>query len=126
KDGVDEFAKLEKISADYTFAELVQPNEALCMYTDFGWSDVGEWIALKEALQDSDEANVIKGNVVDMGSTDSIIHNYDDSKLVATINLEGFVVVNTKDAVAIFKKTDNTKLKEYLKKLEEEGFTSFL
>ncbi|MFS8130677.1 MAG: mannose-1-phosphate guanylyltransferase [Candidatus Dojkabacteria bacterium] len=126
KSGFDKFSKLEKISADYTFAELVKSEEALCMFSDFGWSDVGEWIALKEALQDSDESNVIKGNVIDMGSRDSIIHNYEDGKLVTTINLDGFVVVNTKDVVAIFKKTDNTKLKEYLKKLEDEGFTAFL
>lgn len=126
KSGLEKFSTLEKISADYTFAELVQSDEALCMFSDFGWSDVGEWIALKEAVQESDDANVIKGNVQDMGSRDSIIHNYEEGKLVSTINLDGFVVVNTKDVVAIFKKTDNTKLKEYLKRLEEQGLTSYL
>ncbi|MEP7103775.1 MAG: sugar phosphate nucleotidyltransferase [Candidatus Dojkabacteria bacterium] len=126
KSGWDKFSNLEKISADYAFAELVQSDEALCMYSDFGWSDVGEWIALKESLEESEEANVIKGNVFDMGSRDSIIHNYEEKKLVSTINLDGFVVVNTKDVVAIFKKTDNTKIKEYLKKLEEAGLTEYL
>lgn len=126
EESLEKFKNLEKNSADYIFAENVQAEEALVSLTDMGWSDVGEWIALKEALEDSKESNVISGNVVDMGSKDSIIFNYDDSKIVSTIGLEGFVVVNTKDAVAIFKKEDNTKLKEYLKLLESEGKDNYL
>jgi mannose-1-phosphate guanylyltransferase len=91
-----------------------------------GWSDVGEWIALKEALARNPEDNVIKGNVVDLDSKDSIIHNYEDDKLVATIGLEGFVVVNTKDVVAIFKKEDNARIKDYLKKLEGTKLEQYL
>jgi mannose-1-phosphate guanylyltransferase len=120
------FSKLEKISADYTFAEKVYPDEALVLLTEMGWSDVGEWIALKEALSEHPEDNVIKGNVMDMDSKDSIIHNYEDGKLLATIGLDGFVVVNTKDVVAIFKKEDNAKLKEYLKKFEGTKLEQYL
>lgn len=125
-EAANKFSMLERISADYQFAEKVNPEQALTLLVDMGWSDVGEWIALKEALEESDEANVIQGNVEDMGSKKSIIYNYDDSKLVATIGLEGFVVVNTKDVVAIFKKEDNQKLKEFLKKLEEDGKVEYL
>jgi len=122
----EKFSNLEKIAADYIFAEKVFPTEALVLLTEMGWSDVGEWIALKEALASSPKDNVIKGNVYDMGSKDSIIHNYEDDKLIATIGLKGFVVVNTKDVVAIFKKEDNAKLKDYLKKFEGTELEKYL
>jgi mannose-1-phosphate guanylyltransferase len=122
----EKFSNLEKISADYVFAEKVYPDEALVLLSDFKWADAGEWISIKEAFAKSPEANVIKGNVVDMDSKDCIIHNYEDDKLVSTIGLEGFVVVNTKDVVAIFKKNDNVRLKEYLKKFEGTELEKYL
>lgn len=120
------FSTLEKNSADYMFAEHIKPEEATVLLSDIGWSDVGEWIALKEALQASDKSNVTKGNVFDMDSEDSLIFNLDDSKLVSTIGLKGMVVVNTKDSVAVFNKEDNTKLKKYLLKLEKEFGDKYL
>lgn len=123
---LERFKSLEKDSADFMFAENVQKNEAEVMYTDMGWSDVGEWIALKEALEDSPESNVTKGNVIDLDSKDSIVFNLEEDKTVATIGLEGMVVVNTGDVLAIFHKEDNKRLKEFLKKLEDEGKTEYL
>lgn len=116
---IQEFIGLERISADYIFAEKVFASEAAVVFAEFGWSDIGEWISLKEALQESNEANVIKGNIIDLGSKDTLIHNYEESKLVATIGLEGYVVVNTPDVVAIFPKSNNMKLKELLKQFED-------
>lgn len=123
---LSEFANIEKISADYAFAENIDPDEARVILTDMGWSDVGEWIALKEALEDSPEGNVTRGRVIDLDSKDSIIYNLDDSKLISTIGLEGMVVVNTGDVIAIFPKDENKKLKEYLKELEDLGEDQYL
>lgn len=124
---LEDFKTLEKDSADYMFAENVKQDEAEVMYTDMGWSDVGEWIALKEALQTSNEANVTKGNVIDLGSKDSLIYNLEgDKKLVATVGLEGMIVVNTGDVLAIFHKEDNKRLKEFLKDLEDDGKEEYL
>jgi mannose-1-phosphate guanylyltransferase len=123
---LSEFNNVEKISADYAFAEYIKSNEAKVILTDMGWSDIGEWIALKEALEDSEESNVTKGNVIDLGSRDSIIYNLEDSKTISTIGLDGMVVVNTKDVIAIFHKEDNKRLKEFLDKLEKDGKEYYL
>jgi mannose-1-phosphate guanylyltransferase len=120
------FKNLEKNSADYMFAEHINADEAKVILTDMGWSDIGEWIALKEALEDSEEANVTKGNVVDLGSKDSIIYNLEESKMISTIGLDGMVVVNTKDVLAIFHKEDNKRLKEFLENLEKNGKEDYL
>ncbi len=120
------FSNLDKISFDYVYAENLAGSEALVINAEMGWSDVGEWIALKEALEESPEDNVTQGNHFDFGSKDTLIYNLEEKKLVATINLNGMVVVNTPDVVAIFHKDDNGELKRVLKLLEEKGFTKYL
>lgn len=123
---VAKFSDLDRNSADYLFAENVQASDAKVLLIDFGWSDVGEWIALKEALQESDEANVAHGLTHDVGSKDTIIYNTEEGKLVATLGLDGFVVVNTPEIVAVFPKGENAKLKQLLKELEEQKMEKFL
>lgn len=125
-DALDRFSSLEKISADYAFAEHITEKDAFVMLANIGWSDVGEWIAFKETLEDSHESNVTFGNSYDMDSLDTLVFNTENDKLVATIGLNGMIVVNTKDVIAVFHKNDNTKLKEFIKRMEEEGLEKFL
>lgn len=120
------FESLEKISFDYIFAENLDSSDAFVLISEMGWSDVGEWVTLKEALQKEDKDVVIKGNVLDLNSTDSLIYNYDDTKMVSTFDLNGLVIVNTKDAVAIFPKEKSYELKQYIKMLEEKGLQKYL
>jgi mannose-1-phosphate guanylyltransferase len=126
KKSLDRFSELEKIAIEFIFHEKVTEENGLVVLSDFGWSDIGEWMSLKEALEDHEQDLITKGLVKDMGSKDSLIYNYEDGKLVATIGLEGFIVVNTKDVVAIFPKKDNPRLKEFLKGLESEGLDGVL
>jgi mannose-1-phosphate guanylyltransferase len=126
EESLKQYSELEKIAIDYIFHEKLSAENGLVIYSDFGWSDIGEWMSLKEALEDHEEDLITKGLVKDLGSKDSLIYNYEDGKLVATIGLEGFIVVNTKDVVAIFPKKDNPKLKEFLKGLETEGLDGVL
>ncbi len=121
-----EYLNLKRQAFDYIFSENLNPDEALVINARMGWSDVGELISLKETLEESSSANVVIGKNVDIGSTDCLIYNKENDELIATINLHGLVIVNTKDVVAIFPKEDNVNIKKYLKKLEEEGFSEYL
>lgn len=123
---LEEFSTLEKIAIDYIFAEHIEASEAKVVLSEMGWSDVGEWISFKEALEESSESNVVVGSNYDMGSKNSLVFNSEESKLVATIGLEGMVVINTPQIVAVFSQADNIRLKEFLKKLEENGLEKYL
>ncbi len=123
---LNKFKTLEKIAADYIFAENLKVKDTLVTLSDMGWSDVGEWIAFKEAFESSNNSNVSIGNSFDYESHDTLIYNQENEKLIATIGLKGFVVVNTKDVLAIFHKDDNTKIKEFLNKLEENDLSKYL
>jgi len=117
---------VEKKSFDYIFNENLLPNNTYLINSDMGWSDVGEWIAYKEALEITNEANVLVGNCIDLNSKDTLVYNDQKNKIVATVGLDGMIVVNTKDAIAVFHKDNNPKLKELLKLMEEKNLSKYL
>lgn len=112
------YPTLEKISFDNAILEKIEPSCALVVSEDLGWSDVGAWEALKEALQTSPEQNVIKGKVLVTDCQDTLVYNYSD-QLVVTIDLNGFLVINTHDVVLVCHKNSVPKIKKLVEKLAE-------
>ncbi|MGC4117999.1 MAG: mannose-1-phosphate guanylyltransferase/mannose-6-phosphate isomerase [Myxococcales bacterium] len=96
----DTFAKLDPISIDYAVMERTE--RAAVIPADIGWADVGSWTALEQVSARDAAGNVIGGNVIDIDSKDSIVHA--EKRLVATVGLQGMVVVDTPDAVLVCSK----------------------
>ena len=69
------------------------------MPVDFGWSDVGSWGSLEEVVPLDKAGNVRNGNILDMGSQNSVL--FADRRVVATIGLNNMVVVDTPDATLV-------------------------
>ena len=112
------YPKLEKIHFDIAVVEHVDHNDAVVLVEDFGWSDVGAWEQLKEALQTSKNDNVIRGNVLLKDSQDTLVFNYDEEKTIVGIDLNDFVVVNTPDVILVTKKTSVSKIKTLVESLK--------
>jgi mannose-1-phosphate guanylyltransferase len=108
----------EKESFDYVYAEPLNPEEAMVIAAEMGWSDVGEWNSLKETLEESPEANVLKGLVRSLDCQDNLIYNYEEKKLVAALDLKRMVVVNTPDALLVCPQDSIGKIKKLLKSFE--------
>jgi mannose-1-phosphate guanylyltransferase / mannose-6-phosphate isomerase len=109
------FGTIEPISIDYAVME--KTDRGAVIPADIGWSDVGSWSALDEVSGHDASGNVINGNVIDIGSHDSIL--YAEKRLVATIGLQKIVVVDTPDATLVCSKDraqDVKKIVEVLKK----------
>jgi len=96
----DVFKKFDSISIDYAVME--KTDHAAVIPADIGWSDVGSWTALDDVSDRDSSGNVITGNVIDVGSQNSII--YAEKRLVATIGLKDAVVVDTPDATLVCSK----------------------
>jgi mannose-1-phosphate guanylyltransferase len=94
------YPTLEKISFDDAVLTKTEKDKAVIMTVDLGWSDIGTWEALKEAIQKDSTANITQGNVVSYGTKNSVVYNYTD-QLVSTVGLEGMVVVVTPDVVMV-------------------------
>lgn len=115
----------EKISFDDAILAKIAPEQAVVLSVDLGWSDVGTWEALKEALQSKPMENLVKGNSVSLDTSDSVIYNFTD-QLVAGIDLKGMIVVVTPDVIFVAPQESIPKVKTLLKSFEgteKEKFT---
>ncbi len=109
------FDKLDPVSIDYAVME--KTDRAAVIPADIGWSDVGSWTALDEVSKRDASGNVITGNVIDIGSRDSII--YAEKRLVATIGLRDTVVVDTPDATLVCSKERAQDVKKVVDELKK-------
>lgn len=110
------YPKIEKISFDNAILEKMDYKDGNVISVDIGWSDIGAWEALKEALANSEEENVTKGNVDLLDSKDSLVFNY-NGQLVVGIDLDGMLVINTPDVLLVCPKTSVPKIKKYVESL---------
>lgn len=110
------YPKIEKISFDNAVLEKMDPSFGRVISVDLGWSDIGAWEALKEALSDTETQNVTKGEVAVEDCTDTLMYNF-THQLVVGIDLQDMIVVNTKDVTLICPKTSVPKIKKFVEKL---------
>lgn len=105
-----------KESFDDLIIENLSPKDGCVLSADLGWSDIGAWEALKEALSQESEENVFKGDALAKDTKDTLIFNY-TNQLVVGIDLEGFIIVNTEDVIMICPKDSVPKVKKVVKSL---------
>ncbi|OGK29274.1 hypothetical protein A3D06_01185 [Candidatus Roizmanbacteria bacterium RIFCSPHIGHO2_02_FULL_40_9] len=112
------YPTIEKISFDNAIVEKMDFSNGLVVSADLGWSDVGAWEALKEALEKTKESNVTRGNVIVKDTEDTLIYNYETEKLIVGIDLDDFLIVNTKDVILVSRKTSVPKIKAFVESLK--------
>jgi mannose-1-phosphate guanylyltransferase len=110
------YPTLEKISFDDAVLERVDPKHISVIAADLGWSDIGAWEALKEALEVSTSENVTRGKVMINDAADNLIFNQTDQLLVG-IDLSQMIVINTDDVVLICHKNSIPKIKKIVESL---------
>lgn len=110
------YKKLPKISFDNAVLEKIKKEDSYVISENLGWSDVGAWEALKEALQSSPQQNVTLGKVLVTDCRDTLVYNY-TNQMVVTIDLDGYLVVNTADVVLVCHKNSVPKIKTLVENL---------
>jgi len=112
-----EFTRCRAESIDYAVME--KTKDALVLPLDVGWSDVGSWSSLFDALPADPEGNVLQGDVVVFDTHDSYVHS--TSRLVATVGMDDHIIVETKDAVLVAPKERVQDVKELVAMLKKSG-----
>lgn len=120
------YPTLEATSFDTAIIEKLQSEQAVVLKVDLGWSDPGTLYALKESMVVKEDDNFTHGEVLVHETSDCLVYNEEDKKLVVTIGLDGMVVVNTSDAMIVCAKDKVPEIKTVLKKMEEEGMEGYL
>lgn len=111
------FLHVENISIDYALFEKSQKTAVVpCQ---IGWSDIGSWLSIAQTLPKDNENNAIIG--------ESVLHNtkncliYSTNRIIAGVDIDGLVIVDTPDAVLVADKNNAQNVKlifERLKKME--------
>lgn len=107
------FPTFPSISIDYGIME--KSENIYTIPGTFGWDDVGSWLAIERIKKSNENGNIIAGNVLSISTENCIIEGSD--KLIATIGLEGLVIVDTEDAILICDKTKTADIKKVLETL---------
>lgn len=111
---VDNFVNMPDISIDYAVAEKSQKMMMIPMENIY-WNDIGSFDAIAEVLSDKDK-NVFKGDILAENCTDTMIIG--DNRLIAGIDLENLMIIDTPDALLVAKKGESQKVKNIVNKLK--------
>lgn len=112
---VDNFVDMPDISIDYAVAEKSQKMMMIPMENIY-WNDIGSFDAIAEVLSDKDK-NVFKGDILAENCTDTMIIG--DNRLIAGIDLENLMIIDTPDALLVAKKGESQKVKNIVNKLKQ-------
>ena len=112
-----EFGACPSDSIDYAVMEKTQ--SAVVVPLDAGWSDVGSWSALQDALPTDGNGNVTAGDVIMEGAQGCYLHS--TSRLIAAVGLRDHVVVETKDAVLVAPRDKVQEVKQLVARLKAQG-----
>jgi mannose-1-phosphate guanylyltransferase len=113
-------------AVDYGVME--KARDVVVIPLNIGWSDVGSWASLAELLSeigDQDKnGNVVVGPHIGRDTQDSLI--FGGERLIATIGLEGMVIVDAGDAVLICPMEREQEVREMVHRLEREEMNQYL
>lgn len=112
---VDNFINMPDISIDYAVAEKSQKMMMIPMENIY-WNDIGSFDAIAEVLSDKDK-NVLKGDILAENCIDTMIIG--DNRLIAGIDLENLMIIDTPDALLVAKKGESQKVKNIVNKLKQ-------
>lgn len=122
-----EYSKLEKISVDYAISE--KATNFYMIIADYNWTDIGDWNEVWKNLPKDNNGNVFiagsgKSDVIALDTTDALIHS--DGRMIAVIDVDNVVIVDTKDALLVCSKSHAQDVKKIVEKLKEEKRTDLL
>ncbi len=104
-------------SIDYAVME--KTKDAVVLPLDAGWSDVGSWSSLFDALPSDEDGNVLQGDVLVHDTRDCFVHS--TSRLVTAVGMDDHIIVETKDAVLVAPKDRVQDVKELVNQLKKAG-----
>lgn len=116
------FTSMNKESIDYAILE--HASNIYVSPGNYGWDDVGSWLAIDRLQKADEDKNIISGDVITLKTGNSIIQG--DKKLIATIGVDDLVIVDTPDALLICHKDHTNEIKDVMSKLEEDGRNELL
>jgi mannose-1-phosphate guanylyltransferase len=105
---------IKKISIDYALLE--KHDNTVCIRTQFGWDDVGEWTALARLDAPDAAGNIQRGATSLLDAAGNIVVT-DSEHLVAAFGVNDLVIVHTPTATLVCPKSRAQELKQLVSQL---------
>ena len=114
----EEYKTCESISIDYAVME--KADNVFTVLGDFGWSDLGTWKSLYEVSQKDENENVVDGQTMLYGVSNSIIKTPKD-RLVVVQGLDGYIVAEYDNVLMICEKEQEQFVKNFVTDAGKKG-----
>ena len=109
------FSHCPSDSIDYAVME--KSSQVRVVPLDAGWSDIGGWRAIWEILEKDASNTASIGDVININTQNTLVHNDNKNKLVVTIGLDDLVVVDTKNALLVAHKDQVQEVKQAVEEI---------
>ena len=119
--GKAEFTAIPAESVDYAVMERC-PGSAFPIHMvplDAGWSDLGAWDAVWNALPKDGAGNAQRGDVLTVDSRNNLVLG--TSRLVSLVGVQDLIVVETSDAVLVASRANSQDVKRIVGHLQTTG-----
>lgn len=87
--------------------------------SDIGWSDVGSFDALYDELEKDGDGNTNNAHHIAIDSKNNLVIG--SERVIATIDVDDLIIVDSGDALLISKKGSSQKVKDVVQKLKEQN-----
>lgn len=109
------FEEFNRISID--FAIMEKYDQIKVIPSDFGWSDVGDFNALKDIYNEVN-SNILLGDfIVTVDASENIIIQKHPNKKTALLGVHGCIVVDTDEGLLVLDRQQTQRIKDVLKLL---------
>ncbi|MCB5231123.1 MAG: mannose-1-phosphate guanylyltransferase [Candidatus Cloacimonas sp.] len=127
KEGLDAdigliYSRMERVPVDIAIME--KADNRVVIPVNYHWNDVGSWRAVAELSEKDKNNNTFKGKVIAVGSEGNYVHS--DHRLIALVDVENLVVVDTPDAILITKKESAERVKEVITEIDKKDWNEYL
>jgi mannose-1-phosphate guanylyltransferase len=117
--------RVPRTTIDYGIME--KATRVAVVPVDIGWDDVGNWATLSAMVEGDELGNATYGggHPLLLETADTYVYTT-AGRLIATVGLEGFVVVDTPDALLICPKDRAQDVRDAVERLRSDGLQEYL
>jgi mannose-1-phosphate guanylyltransferase len=106
------------------YGVMENAKDVVVILADMGWIDVGDWASLADILPADHDGNVLLGDCKKIDTRNTLI--FGGKRLIATIGVEDFVIVDAEDALLVCAKNRVQEVREIVNQLKLDGETRWL
>ncbi|AQQ36958.1 mannose-1-phosphate guanylyltransferase/mannose-6-phosphate isomerase [Burkholderia cenocepacia] len=118
---LESFSLVPDISIDYAVME--HSDKVAVVPADFGWSDIGSWVAVRELCAPDADNNRATGDAIFVDSHNTYVHGRD--RMVAAVGVENLMIIDTPDALLVAHPDKAQEVKKVVARLKKQDHDAY-